>query len=77
MIIQCNTHTLFEPRTLLPSTSYLRNAGVDTVCKTQENQEEGRPMHGYFIPLRIGNKIPMEGVTEKKFGAETKGWTIQ
>jgi hypothetical protein len=27
--------------------------------------------------LRIGNKIPMEGVTETKFGAETKGWTIQ
>ena len=22
--------------------------------------------------LRIGNKIPMEGVTETKFGAETK-----
>jgi hypothetical protein len=27
--------------------------------------------------LRIGNKAPMEGVTETKFGAETKGWTIQ
>ena len=27
--------------------------------------------------LRIGNKIPMEGITETKFGAETKGWTIQ
>jgi hypothetical protein len=27
--------------------------------------------------LRIGNKIPMEGVTETKFGAKTKGWTIQ
>ena len=27
--------------------------------------------------LRIGNKIPMEGVTEAKFGAKTKGWTIQ
>jgi hypothetical protein len=27
--------------------------------------------------LRIGNKIPVEGVTETKFGAETKGWTIQ
>jgi hypothetical protein len=27
--------------------------------------------------LRIGNNIPMEGVTETKFGAETKGWTIQ
>ena len=26
--------------------------------------------------LRIGNKTPMEGVTETKFGTETKGWTI-
>jgi hypothetical protein len=26
--------------------------------------------------LRIGNKTPMEGVTETKFGAETKGWTF-
>jgi hypothetical protein len=26
--------------------------------------------------LRIGNKTSMEGVTETKFGAETKGWTI-
>jgi hypothetical protein len=27
--------------------------------------------------LRIGNKTPMEGVTETKFGAEPEGWTIQ
>jgi hypothetical protein len=27
--------------------------------------------------LRIGNKIPMKGVTETNFGAKTKGWTIQ
>ena len=27
--------------------------------------------------LRMENKTPMEGVTETKFGAETKGWTIQ
>ena len=27
--------------------------------------------------LKIGNKIPMKGVTETKFGAKTKGWTIQ
>jgi hypothetical protein len=27
--------------------------------------------------LRIRNKIPLEGVTETKFEAETKGWTIQ
>jgi hypothetical protein len=26
--------------------------------------------------LRIENNIPMEGVTETQFGAETKGWTI-
>ena len=26
--------------------------------------------------LRIGNKTPMEGVTETKFGAVTKGWAI-
>jgi hypothetical protein len=28
------------------------------------------------LVLRIGNKTPMEGVTETKFGAETKGRTI-
>jgi hypothetical protein len=28
------------------------------------------------FPLRIGNTIPMKGVTETKFGAKTKGWTI-
>jgi hypothetical protein len=26
--------------------------------------------------LRIGNKTPMEGITETKLRAETKGWTI-
>jgi hypothetical protein len=26
--------------------------------------------------LRIGNKTPMEGVTETKLGAVTKGWAI-
>ena len=27
--------------------------------------------------LKMGNKIPMEGVTETKFEAETEGRTIQ
>jgi hypothetical protein len=27
--------------------------------------------------LRMGNKTPMEGVTETNFGAETEGQTIQ
>ena len=30
-----------------------------------------------FLLLRMGNKIPMEGVTETKFRAETKEVTIQ
>jgi hypothetical protein len=30
-----------------------------------------------LILLRKGNKIPMEGVTEAKYGAETEGMTIQ
>ena len=30
-----------------------------------------------LVLLRIGNKIPMEGVTETKFGAEMEGRTIQ
>jgi hypothetical protein len=29
-----------------------------------------------FPLLRTANKTPMEGVTETKFGAETKGWTF-
>jgi hypothetical protein len=28
-----------------------------------------------LLLLRIGNKTPMEGVTETKIGTETKGWT--
>jgi hypothetical protein len=28
-----------------------------------------------ILPL-LGNKTPMEGVTEIKFGAVMKGWTI-
>jgi hypothetical protein len=32
---------------------------------------------GTLSLLRMGNKIPMKGVTVTNFGAETKGWTIQ
>ena len=28
-----------------------------------------------LLLLRMGNKMPMEGVTETKFGAETEGMT--
>jgi hypothetical protein len=29
-----------------------------------------------LLLLRIGNKTPIEGVTETKLGAEMKDWTI-
>jgi hypothetical protein len=35
-----------------------------------EDEVKTMPLH------RIGNKTPMEGVTETKFGAEMKGWTM-
>jgi hypothetical protein len=38
--------------------------------KFKDQREDTLPL------LRIGNKAPMEGVTETKFGAETKGCTI-
>jgi hypothetical protein len=37
-------------------------------------KKEDQSVDSSFL-LRMGNKIPMEGVT--KFGAETEGWTIQ
>jgi hypothetical protein len=41
--------------------------------KLKENEDQSVDT----LPLlRIGNKTPLEGVTETKFGAETKGWTI-
>jgi hypothetical protein len=41
-------------------------------CKKKEDQSVD-----ISSLLRMGNKIPMEGVTETKFGAETEGRTIQ
>jgi hypothetical protein len=39
-------------------------------------KKEGRSVDTSFL-LRMGNKIPMEGVTETKYGAEHEGMTIQ
>ena len=39
--------------------------------KNEDQNVDTLPLH------KIGNKIPMEGVTEIKFGAEMKGKTIQ
>jgi hypothetical protein len=43
-------------------------------AKTVSSRSLKRPC---LMPLlRSGNKTPMEGVTETKFGAEMKGWTM-
>jgi hypothetical protein len=45
-------------------------------AKHKKIKKEDQNVDTSFFP-RIGNKIPMEEVTETKFGAKTKGWTIQ
>jgi hypothetical protein len=39
-------------------------------------KKEGRSVDTSIL-LRSGNKMPMEGVTETKFGAETEGMTTK
>jgi hypothetical protein len=39
----------------------------------QFKKKEDQCVHTSFL-LRIGNKIPMEGITETKFGAKMKGY---
>jgi hypothetical protein len=39
-------------------------------------KKEDQSVNTLFL-LRMGNKIPMEGVTEAKFRAETEGRTMQ
>jgi hypothetical protein len=39
-------------------------------------KKEDQSVNASFF-LRVGNKIPMEGITETKFRAETEGRTIQ
>ena len=41
--------------------------------KLKKNEDESVDT---LLLLRIGNKTPMDGVTETKTGAEMKGWTI-
>jgi hypothetical protein len=41
--------------------------------KLKKNEDQSV---GIFPLLRIGNKTPMDGVTETKFGAKMEGWTI-
>jgi hypothetical protein len=56
---------------------HLEDIILNEVTQSQKNTHD---MHSYvetLILLRRGNKIPVEGDTETKFGAETEGMTIQ
>ena len=57
----------YQPRNLEYSRYNLQN-------KKSKNKED-QCVDTSFL-FRIGNKIPMKGVTETKFGGKTKGWTI-
>ena len=46
---------------------------LSIINKAAMNIEE----HVFLLPIGTENKIPMEGITETKFGAETEGRTIQ
>jgi hypothetical protein len=43
--------------------------------KLKKNEDQDQSVDTLPL-LRIRTKTPMEGVTETKFGAEMKGWTI-
>jgi hypothetical protein len=49
----------------------------DTISKTHETQKKEDESGDTLFLLIMGNKIPMEGVTETKFRAEMEGRTIQ
>jgi hypothetical protein len=49
----------------------------DTICKHKKiKKREDQRVDTSFL-LRIGNRMPMKGVIESKFGAKVKGWTIK
>jgi hypothetical protein len=73
---QRNSHNMYS----LISGYLPRNLGYPR-CKIQFAKhmklEKNEDQSVDTLPLlRIGNKTPMEGITETKFGAVTKGWTI-
>ena len=73
---QKNSHDMYSlisgyyPRNLEYPRYKIQFAKHMKLKKNKEQSVETLPI------LKIGNKTPMERVTETKFGAEMKGWTI-
>jgi hypothetical protein len=57
------------------STQKLRIPKIQFAKYKKIKKKEDQNVDTSFL-LRIGNKMPMEGVTETKFGTK-KGWTVQ
>ena len=57
-----------SPETLIPKIQFAKHLKL--------KKKEDKSVDNLFF-LRMGIKIPMEGVTETKFGAEREGRTIQ
>jgi hypothetical protein len=54
----------------------LRILKIQSAKHMKRKKKEDQSVGTSFL-LRMGNNIPMEGVIETKFGAETEGRTIQ
>jgi hypothetical protein len=54
----------------------LRMPKIQFAKQKKIKKKEDQRVDTSFLP-RIGNKTPMEGVADTKFGAKKKGWTIQ
>jgi hypothetical protein len=53
----------------------VRNNKIQFAKHMKLNKKEGQSVDTLIL-LRRGNKIPMEGVSETKYGTETEGMTI-
>ena len=72
-MVMVSLHSIRNPKTNLEYPRYKLQFAKHMKLKKNEDQSvDILPLQGQ----RIGNKTPMEGVTETKFGAETKGWTM-
>jgi hypothetical protein len=66
----------FSPRELWILALKLRIPKIQFAKHMKLKKKEDQSVDTSIL-LRRGNKIPMEGVTETKSGAETEGMTIQ
>jgi hypothetical protein len=65
-----------DPLRLELCTRKLRLPKIQFAKHMKLKKKEEQSVDTLFL-LRMGNKLPMEGVTETKFRAETEGMTIQ